>query len=136
MLVSDYIKGLRAKVGTEMILMIGVTGVVINEVGEVLLQRRADNGQWGIPGGALDPGEEPADAVVREVWEETGVMVVPERIVGIYSGPDHLVYYPNGDETMILSVVFACRPVGGEPCVHDDESLEVRYFSTDTLPTM
>jgi 8-oxo-dGTP diphosphatase len=131
---SDYVRRMRAKIGTDLLFICGATAIVINEQGEVLLHRRSDNGVWSLPGGAIDPGEEPADAVVREVWEETGVRVIPERIVGVYSGPDHFAAYPNGDQIVILSVTFACRPVGGQPHVHDDESLEVRYFSPNALP--
>lgn len=134
--ISDYIRAIRGKIGTDLLLSPGVAAVVINADGEVLLQRRSDNGQWGLPGGALDPGEEPADAVAREVLEETGVEVVPERLVGVYSGPDHHFFYPNGDEVVIVSMVFACRPVSGQPRVNDDESLEVRYFAADALPDM
>ena len=134
--ISNYLRNLRDKVGNTRLFLVGVTGVVINDAGEILLHLRSDNGQWSLPGGALEPGEEPADAVVREVWEETGVKVVPERIVNVSSGADHLVKYPNGDEAIIMSVTFACRPIGGEPCVNDDESLEVRYFSVDTLPQL
>ncbi len=134
--ISDYIRNLRLSIGTDLLLLPGVAAVVMNESGEVLLQRRSDNGLWGLPGGSLEPGEEPADAIVREVWEETGLEVVPERIIGIYGGPDFLVNYPNGDQASIVSILFACRPVGGEAGVHDDESLEIRYFSPDALPTM
>jgi hypothetical protein len=62
--------------------------------------------------------------------------VVPERIVGVYSGPDFHVRYGNGDEAMIVSITFACRSLGGEPRVNDDESLELRYFAPDALPAM
>lgn len=134
--ISDYIRSIRGKIGTDLLLSPGVAGVVTNERGEVLLQRRSDNGEWGLPGGALDPGEEPADGVAREIYEETGVEVMPERLVGVYSGPDHHFFYPNGDEVVIVSMVFACRPVRGEPRVNDDESLEVRYFSPDALPPL
>ncbi|HYG74266.1 MAG TPA: NUDIX domain-containing protein [Planctomycetota bacterium] len=133
---SDYIRGLRAKIGHDMIFSPGVAGIVINPAGEVLLQRRSDNGQWGIPGGAIDPGEEPADAAAREVFEETGVRVIPERVVGVYGGPDFKFDYPNGDRVMVISITFACRPVSGEPRVNDDECLEVRYFAPDQLPPL
>src|SRR3954465_13858185 len=96
--ISNYLRNLRDKVGNTRLFLVGVTGVVINEAGEILLHLRSDNGQWSLPGGALEPGEEPADAVVREIWEETGVKVVPERIVNVSSGADHVVQYPNGDE--------------------------------------
>jgi reactive intermediate/imine deaminase len=134
--ISDYMRNLRDKIGHEMLMIVDVAGVVVNEAGEVLLERRSDDGRWCLPGGALDPGEDLAEGVVREVWEETGVQVVPERISGVYSGPDFLVRYPNGDEAMIVSIVFACRPVAGEPHVHDEESLEVRYFAPDALPPL
>jgi len=62
--------------------------------------------------------------------------LVPERIVGVYSGPEFVVRYPNGDEAAILSITFACRPVAGEPRVNDDESLEIRYFAPAALPAM
>ena len=73
---------------------------------------------------------------MREVREETALEVIPERIVGVYSGPDFRVRYDNGDEAVIVSITFACRPGTGEPRVNDDESLELRYFAPDALPVM
>jgi 8-oxo-dGTP diphosphatase len=133
---SRYLHGLRTKIGPDLLLMPGVAAVIIDPAGQVLLQRRSDDGKWGLPGGGIEPGEEPADALVREIREETALEIVPERIVGVYSGPDFRVRYPNGDETMIVSITFACRPMAGEPRVNDDESLEIRYFSPDALPPM
>ncbi len=134
--ISEYIRQLREKVGRAPIMVVGVAGIVINAAGEVLLQRRSDNGEWALPGGAVDPGEEPAEAVVREVWEETAVLVQPERVVAVHGGEDFFVRYPNGDETYIISISFACRPISGAPRVNDDESLEVRYFAPDHFPPM
>jgi 8-oxo-dGTP diphosphatase len=133
---SGYIHHLRAKIGSDLLLMPAVAAVIIDPAGQVLLQRRSDDGKWGLPGGGIEPGEEPADALVREIREETALEIVPERIVGVYSGPDFRIRYPNGDETMIVSITFACRPMAGEPRVNDDESLEIRYFSPDALPPM
>lgn len=134
--ISDYLRNLRAKIGHDVLLTPGVAAVIVNDRGEVLLQRRSDDGRWGLPGGAMEPGEEPAETLVREVREETALEVVPERIVGVYSGPDFRVRYGNGDEAMIVSITFACRPGAGEPRVNDDESLEIRYFAPDALPPM
>ncbi|HSF02618.1 MAG TPA: NUDIX domain-containing protein, partial [Solirubrobacterales bacterium] len=131
-----YQRDLRAKIGHTLLLQPGVAAVIVNAAGQVLLQRRSDDGEWGLPAGGLEPGEEPAEALVREVREETALEVVPERIVGVYGGPDFFVRYPNGDEAAILSITFACRPLAGEPRVNDDESLEVRYFALDALPVM
>lgn len=134
--ISDYLKGLRAKVGHELLMVTGATGVVINPQGEFLLHRRSDNGLWCLPGGAIDPGEEPADAVTREVFEETGVHVLPLRIIGVYGGGDWFGTYPNGDQVAIISIAFHCQPVSGQPHVHDDESLDVGYFSPQKLPDL
>jgi 8-oxo-dGTP diphosphatase len=132
----DYIRDLRSKIGHDLLLMPGVTAIVINPAGKILLQRRSDNGQWGLLSGVMEPGEEPADAVIREVREESGLDVIPERVSGVYSGEDYHVRYPNGDEAIYVDIAFVCRPVAGEPHIGDDESLEIRYFAPDALPTM
>jgi 8-oxo-dGTP pyrophosphatase MutT (NUDIX family) len=133
--VSDYIKQLRAKIGHDLIMTTGATGIVINSHGEFLLHRRSDNGLWCLPGGAVDPGEQPADAVVREVFEETGVHVLPQQIIGVYGGPDWVGSYPNGDQVAIISIAFRCQPISGEPRINDDESLAVAYFPLHALPS-
>lgn len=134
--IPDHIRRLREKIGNDLIMMPGASAIVINEQGEILLHRRSDNGQWATPAGVIEPGEEPAETVIREVFEETGVEVVAERIIGVYGGKDHMLAYPNGDEVAVISIVFLCRPIGGAPTVNDDESLEVRYFPPDQLPDM
>lgn len=70
--ISPYIRGLRAHVGSQLLLLPGVAALVRNEEGSLLLIRRSDDGRWGLPAGVVDPGETPADAVRREVLEETG----------------------------------------------------------------
>ncbi|MHB8628167.1 MAG: NUDIX hydrolase [Aggregatilineales bacterium] len=132
--ISDYHRALRQKVGHMRILSPGAAAVVLNERGEVLLQQRRDDGRWGLPGGAIEPGEDPADTIVREVWEETGLHVVPERIVGVYGGTDGYHTYPNGDEMAFISVVFECRVIGGELNPQDGESLALRYFPSAEMP--
>ncbi len=131
--ISEYLRNLRTRIGHDLVLMPGVVGIVFDESGRVLLQHSKDGGWW-LPGGGIDPGEEPAQAVIREVWEETGVQVVAEQIVAVRTETPML--YPNGDQVMYLSIAFRCRPVGGEPHVHDEESYEVRYFTPKALPEM
>ncbi len=131
---SQYIADLRSKVGTSLIMTPGVAAIILNEKGEVLLQQRSDNKLWGMPGGAIDPGEDPADAVVREVREETGLEVVPERVVGVYGGEDSMYTYPNGDKVAVISIAFVCSVVGGTLRLDQDESLDLRYFPVDALP--
>ncbi len=133
--ISEYIRQLRAKIGNDLLLLPGVTAVVVNEGDEVLLQLRRDTGTWAPPSGGVEPGETVADTAVREVYEETGIAVLPERVVAVLSGGDYVVTYPNGDRMATVTTVFRCRPVQtAEPCVNDDESLAVRYFPRDALP--
>jgi len=132
--ISDYLRNLRAKIGHDMVLMPGVSAIIFNAAGEILLQRTKDYAGWLLVGGAIDPGEEPADAIIREVREETSLEVVAERIVAIFTDPPS--QYPNGDVVMYLRIAFLCRPVSGEARVNDDESLEVRYFPLTDLPPL
>jgi len=132
--ISDYLRKLRQKIGNDVVMVPAVTAIIFNSIGEVLLQRAADDGKWYTIGGALDPGENPADGAVREVLEETGLHVIPERIVGVYSDP--LTVYGNGDRVLYVSTCFVCRVVGGVLAPGDDESLELRYFPPDRLPEL
>ncbi len=132
--ISDYLRDLRAKVGHDILMMPAATAVIFDDSGQILLQRRSDNGLWCLPGGGIEPDEEPADALVREVYEETGLHVLPERIVGVYGGPLNQNTYPNGDQVSIISITFACRVAGGQLEAQDDESLDLRYFSPEQLP--
>jgi len=129
-----YILRLRAKIGHDLIMMPVAGALMTNEAGEILLQRRSDNGEWTIPGGAIEPGEEPGEAIIREVCEETGLDVIPERLVGVYGGEAHIAKYPNGDEVAMIALIFECRIVGGSLQLDDDETLDLRYFATDALP--
>ncbi len=111
--VSDYIRNLRTHVGHALLLLPGVAAVIHNAAGAVLLVRRADDGEWGLPAGAIDPGECPAQAVVREVWEETGLRVRPVRVIGVFGGEPLLrTTYPNGDQCEYTVIVYFCEVVG------------------------
>ncbi|MDA2805586.1 NUDIX hydrolase [Nocardiopsis suaedae] len=139
MATPDFILRLRKHVGHEKLFLTGVTGVVIGDgavgdEGAVLLHRRADDGAWSPPGGILEPGEQPAEALVREVEEETGIVAVPERVASVVTGDPFT--YANGDVVQIVDVAFRCRPVGGRIRLDEDESLEVAWFPMDGLPPM
>src|ERR671927_535856 len=75
---------------------LGCSAAIFDEQGRILLTRRADNGQWCLPGGRMESGESAAEACEREVFEETGLTVHVKRLVGVYSYPDQLVVYPDG----------------------------------------
>jgi len=130
----DYILKLRKKIGNDPLWVPGVRGVVIDDSGRVLLAQRADNKQWALVSGMLEPGEEPARGLVREIFEETAVVAEPERLVSVGAvGP---FTYPNGDVCEFLDVVFRCRYVSGTARVNDDESLAVGWFSVHELPEL
>lgn len=135
MALPEYIKRMRKMIGSELLVLVGVVAIVTSEKGQVLLQLRGDVKKWGLPGGYVEPGEELALAVQREVKEETGLDVAPERIVGVYSGPDRISTYPNGDIVADTCIVFACREIGGVLRIDDDESLDLAWFDPTDLPS-
>jgi ADP-ribose pyrophosphatase YjhB (NUDIX family) len=106
-----------------------VSAVVENDEGRILLIRRSDNGNWALPGGALDVGESLVQAVIREVEEETGVICEVRGVVGIYSDPRHVILYTSNDEVrQEFSVLFVGRNVGGRIRT-SDESTRVEWVS-------
>ncbi|MEU4779091.1 NUDIX domain-containing protein [Micromonospora sp. NPDC023633] len=133
MAISSHLRKLRAKVGQQLLMLPSVSGVVCNDDDEVLLVRRSDNGCWSLPAGAVEPGEQPADAVIREVEEETGVQVVVQSIAGVALYPRT---YPNGDSCQYLNAWFRCRPKSGQKRVNDDETSAVGWFPARALPEM
>jgi ADP-ribose pyrophosphatase YjhB (NUDIX family) len=134
MATPKFILDLREKIGHDLLWLTGISGVVLNDAEQVLLVRRADTGRWALVAGILEPGEQPAVALVREVQEETAVVVEVERLVSIESLPPGA--YPNGDQVQFLDLCFRCRPLHGDPKVNDDESLEVAWFPLDDLPPL
>jgi 8-oxo-dGTP pyrophosphatase MutT (NUDIX family) len=130
----EFILALREKVGHDLLWLTGVTAVIVDDEGRVLLHQRSDTGQWALISGILEPGEQPAVAVVREAFEETGVHVEVDRITSVVSGRPGT--YPNGDRVQFVDIAFRCRPVGGEARVNDDESLAVGWFAQDELPPL
>ncbi|GAA4384904.1 NUDIX domain-containing protein [Tsukamurella soli] len=130
--VPEYIRTVRTKIGTDLLWLPGVAAVVVSDAGEILLGRRSDFGHWASPAGVLEPGEQPADAILREITEETGVTARIVDLVSIESDPP--VTYPNGDVSQYLSILFLCRYVSGEAHVADDESTDVGWFDPNDLP--
>jgi len=102
--------------------------------GKILLQRRSDNGLWGLPGGSLERGESVTAAIVREVQEETGLQVEVVRLIGVYSDPTfQVVRYPEGNVVHYVTSFFECRILGGELATCE-ETLDLRYFDPRDLP--
>src|SRR5512137_1341136 len=111
-----------------------VAAIIRNDDGHVLLQRRSDNGLWGLPGGSVEIGESVSVAIVREVREETGLVVEVDRLVGVYSEPSFQIFrYRDGNVVHYINTLMTCRIVGGtlQTC---DESLELKFFDPARLP--
>jgi 8-oxo-dGTP pyrophosphatase MutT (NUDIX family) len=112
-----------------------VTAVVRDEEGRVLLIHRTDNDLWALPGGGHDVGEAIADTVVRETEEETGITVAVEGIVGLYTDPQHVMAYDDGEVRQQFSICFHARPTGGKLRT-SSESKEVRWVPPADLDTL
>lgn len=134
MAMSDYLSGIRGKIGNDFLMIPSIGGIIFDDQKRVLLQLSAEDQNWYVPGGAIDPDEQPADALVREMREECGLIVEPVRIVAVSTSPRHA--YPNGHRVQYVGIIFLCRVIGGELLVGDDESLEFRYFDTRALPPL
>lgn len=131
---KDYIRYIRGKVGHDLIFLNFSGGIVYNERGEVLLQKRGDRNQWGFPGGAMELGESIEETVKREIYEETGLTVEVEHLIGVYS--KYSGEFPNGDKAQTILCFFQCRPIGGELMVDGDETLELAFFPPDGVPPL
>lgn len=128
---SDYVASIRERIGNDLLMLPGVTAV-IREGERFLLARHAHSGLWSLIGGAVEPGEEPSDAVMREVREETGARIRIDRIVGAYGGQSLMAEYPNGDLVAYVTTAYECQLLdAAQPDM--DELLELGWFSRDHI---
>jgi 8-oxo-dGTP pyrophosphatase MutT (NUDIX family) len=132
---SDYVRGLRAKVGKDLILLPSVAALIRGEDGRILLVKHVE-GRWQMPGGAVDPGEHPAEACMRECREEASIDVEPLRLLGAFGGPEYQTTYSNGDLVAYVVAVYEGRIVGGEPAPGDDETQDVGWFDVAQLASL
>lgn len=126
---TGHIADLRARIGTDLLLQPSVSACILDDRRRPMLALHAGDGRWSLPGGAVEPGERPADAIVREVREELAVAVTPLAVVAVVGGPSSVVTYPNGDRTAYVSTMFHCRVDTGSPTPDLDELLELRHCS-------
>ena len=131
---SGYIMDLRKLVGHRPLLQCGASVIVENEKGEVLLQKRADNGCWGYAGGSVELYEPVEEAAARELEEETGIIAETLELLGVFSGPRLTYTYPNGDQVSNIDVVYLCRKYHGQLRCQEDEVRELGFFALGCLP--
>lgn len=120
------------RLGKEGKLRLGCSAAVFDAQRRILLTRRTDNGLWCLPGGAAEAGESVAEACEREVREETGLIVRVKRLVGIYSHPDQLIVYPDGNKFQIVALHFEVEVTGGELGL-SNETTDFGYFAMDEM---
>ncbi|WP_030438159.1 NUDIX domain-containing protein [Actinoplanes subtropicus] len=109
--------------------------LVVDDTGRILMQKRRDTGQWALPMGKMELGETPTECAIRETEEETGIRVEILSLVGIFSEPNHIVAYTDGEIRQEFEITYLARPVRGEP-TSNDEASDVRWFSLDALGTL
>jgi ADP-ribose pyrophosphatase YjhB (NUDIX family) len=131
---APHIARLRAVAGHELLLLPSVSVLPADETGRVLLARHVgQGGEWGTVGGAVEPGESPAAAAVREAREEISVQVELVRLVDVLGGPDYEVCYPNGDRTAYVTAVYQARITEGSPVPGDGELSEIAWFTREEI---
>lgn len=127
---TDYFNDAEAPAANS--LKVAVSAFVQDAKGRILMIHRTDNDKYSIPGGGMEVGETVADAVVREVTEETGILVRPTGLLGIFSNPRHVIAYDDGEVRQEFSLCFKAEPIGGSPRT-SSESKAVRWVSPDEL---
>lgn len=130
---SGHLEQLRRKVGHDLLLLPSASVAIHDDEKGLLACKHADKDIWVTPGGLIEPGEHPADAAVRETWEETGLLVEITGLLGGVGGPDLMVDYSNGDKAAYIGTIFRGRIIRGTPRPDGDEILDVRYFSREEL---
>lgn len=124
------------RLGKEGQLRVGCSATIFDEKREkVLLTQRMDNGRWCLPGGHMESGESAAEACEREVWEETGLKVRASRLLGVYSNPDQLVIYKDGNKAFFVVLNFEVQILEGKLGL-SDETTAFGWFSLEEMATM
>ena len=133
---SAYVRAVRAKIGSDLLMLQSVTIMLFDDRRRLLLAQDAGSGLWMTVGGAIDPDERPADAAVRECWEETGLLVELTRVLGVFGGPEFRINCPNGDTVSYVVTVFEARWVDGEAFPDGLETSALRFVSREEAASL
>ncbi|TBF40447.1 NUDIX domain-containing protein [Rhizobium leguminosarum] len=133
---TPYLMELRRLIGNRLLQLPSVAAVIHDHAGDLLLQEKASGEGWSLPAGAIEPGETPQEAIIREVMEETGLAVVPTTVLGVFGGRDFRYTYPNGDQVEYVVTLFKCRVAADRGAWTDTETRALRYFAPDDMPAL
>lgn len=131
---GNYIAKMRKDVGHAPLMVISCGVIIENDKGEILLQKRRDNGRWALIGGSMEIGEKFIEVVKREAFEEAGIEIDELTLFGVYSGEDGIITYPNGDICYGTGIIFKTNVYKGEIQNNTGEALEHRFFNKTNLP--
>jgi 8-oxo-dGTP pyrophosphatase MutT (NUDIX family) len=129
---SEFYRRVRERVGSDLLLIPAVAAIIRDGQGRILVQQRHDE-TWSLPAGAIEPGESPASAVVRESYEETGLRVRAARVAGVVGGASCRVRYANGHEVEYVVTIFDCDVAGGGLIDTNDETKRLVFVTKDEL---
>lgn len=133
---DSYISRLRKIIGSQLLLNPGGRAIVQNDAREILLHQRSDFGCWDLPGGGAEEGESAEQCVLREVYEETGLIVENFEPIGFASDPElEKVIYPNGDIIQGFALILHITKWSGN-LQASSESTSLKFFQIDKLPNM
>jgi 8-oxo-dGTP pyrophosphatase MutT (NUDIX family) len=130
---SPYVHELRAKIGNGLLMLSSVTAMLFDEQRRLLVVQDANTKKWITLGGGVDPDESPSDAIVREAWEELGIVIEPTKLMGVFGGPQFRVNYANGDTVSYVVAMFEIRLLSGVPTPDNLEISHVRYVTRDEM---
>jgi ADP-ribose pyrophosphatase YjhB (NUDIX family) len=134
MAISAHLARLRAVIGPQLIQLPSVSVILVDDQARLLLVRHTGSpDRWGMPGGAVEIGESPAQAAVREVREEIGVQIGGLRLLDVLGGADYEVTYSNGDQVAYVTAVYEAAIVDGTPAEDQEEICELDWFTPAQL---
>lgn len=133
---SRYLRSLRERIGHDLPLLPAVTAVIRDDDGRFLLAQSQGDEQWALIGGGVEPGEEPIDAIVREISEELGVEATVGQIIGAYGGDGMFITYPNGDRCAYVTTAYECHLAPGELILEKDELRDAAWFAPAEIPEL
>lgn len=126
---------LRKLIGSRPLIACSACVIIIDDTDRILLQMRTDNGLWGLPGGAMEIGENLEQTAKREAYEEVGLICNNLEFLDIHSGPQLYYIYPNGDEIYNVAASYLCRDYSGILHADQDEASDARFFDLSEIPS-